>query len=119
MVFVAFLFVVTPVEAQETGPLFSGAYLLKLCERDENGNETIPKGHAACQAYIAGVVDYQDMLRSLGTRTSVDMCVPNTVKMNDLQDVVWKYLEINAQHDNFGAAPAVGLALSAVFPCKE
>ena len=51
------------LSAQETGPLFSGAYLLRLCESDENGKETIEKGHAACQAYIAGVIDYQDMLR--------------------------------------------------------
>lgn len=103
----------------ETGPLFSGAYLFELCSKDENGKETVKGGHAACQAYIAGVIDYQDILISLGTRTSVDMCVPNTVKMNDLQDIVWEYLKINAQHDHFGAAPAVSLALSAVFPCQD
>ncbi len=121
-VFLFFLILSLPLAAQaqsETGPLFSGAYLLELCKKDAVGGEMVKGGHTACQAFIAGVIDYQDLLRSLGTRTSVDMCVPNTVEMNDLHDIVLEYLKINAQHDNFGAAPAVALALSAAFPCED
>lgn len=105
--------------ADKTGALISGAYLLELCRRDEEGQEVVMGGHTACQSYIAGLVDYHNLLRSLGTSPSVDLCVPNTVKLNDLQDIVWTYLDQNAHHDAFIAAPAVSLALFAVFPCKS
>ncbi len=125
MKFVLFIFVVMSfflmpfkAQAQKTGALISGAYLLEVCKRDSDGKEIVPGGHTACQAYIAGLVDYHNLLRSLGTSPSVDLCVPNTVKLGDLQDIVWKYLEQNAQHDAFIAAPAVSLALFEVFPCK-
>jgi hypothetical protein len=107
-----------PARAQKTGALISGAYLLELCKRDKAGDELVTGGHTACQSYIAGLVDYHNLLRSLGTSPSVDLCVPNTVSLNDLQDIVWKYLEQNAYHDAFIAAPAVTLALFEVFPCK-
>lgn len=106
------------VKAQETGALISGRYLLNICERDADGKEKITGGSTACQAYIAGLIDYHNLLRSLGTAPSVDLCVPNTVKLNDLQDIVWVYLRDNAHHDAFIAAPAVSLALFEVFPCK-
>lgn len=76
-------------------------------------------GHTACQAYIAGIVDYHNLLRSLGTAPSVDLCVPNTVKLSDLQDIVWAYLKENAHHEAFIAAPAVSLALFQFFPCRK
>ena len=104
--------------AQETGALISGGYLYEICRRDTEGKELVPGGHIACQSYIAGLLDYHNLLRSLGTAPSVDLCVPNTVKLNDLQDIVWTYLDANSQHDAFIAAPAVSLALFEVFPCK-
>ena len=113
------VFTSVPVQAQETGPLFSGAYLRDLCTRNMMGGETVEGSHTACQAYIAGVIDYHDLLRSLGTAPSVDFCVPNTVVMNELQDVVWKYLEKNTQHNAFSASPAVALALFEKYPCPS
>lgn len=107
------------VKAQETGALISGAYLLELCKRDPDGKEQIEGAHIACQSYIAGLVDYHNLLRSLGTSPNIDLCVPNTVKLNDLQDIVWQYLNVNNHHDAFIAAPAVSLALFEVFPCKK
>lgn len=107
-----------PSKAQGTGALISGAYLLEICKSDADGKELVPGGHTACQAYIAGIIDYHNLLRSLGTAPSIDICVPNTVKLSDLQNIVWKYLEQNSQHDAFIAAPAVSLALFEVFPCK-
>lgn len=117
-ILVVMLFLPFPAKAQKTGALISGAYLLELCKQDEEGNELVSGGATACQSYIAGLIDYHNLLRSLGTSPSVDMCVPNTVKLNDLQEIVWKYLEQNAHHDAFIAAPAVSLALFEVFPCK-
>lgn len=104
-------------QAQETGPLFSGAYLRDLCASNMLGQETVKGGHTACQAYIAGVIDYHDLLRSLNTAPSIDFCVPNTVKMNDIQNAVWKYLQKNQQHNAFSAGPAVALAMFEKFPC--
>lgn len=104
--------------AQTTGALISGGYLVQICARDENGMEKVTGGNTACQAYIAGIIDYHNLLRSLGTSPSVDICVPNTVKLNTLQDIVWEYLNANAQHDAFIAAPAVTLALFEAFPCS-
>ncbi len=104
--------------AQETGAHISGAYLQEVCERTALGKEKITGGHTTCQAYIAGLIDYHHLLRSLGTAPSIDICVPNTAKLRDLQDIVWKYLKDNPDHAAFNAAPAVGLALFAVFPCE-
>lgn len=114
------LFFLVPVQlyAQETGALISGEYLYQVCERDEKGREVVKGGHTTCQAYIAGLVDYHHLLRSLGTAPSIDVCVPNTVKLADLQDIVWQYLEDNEHHAAFNASPAVGLALFEVFPCE-
>lgn len=105
--------------AQETGPLFSGAYLRDLCGSNALGIENVKGGHTACQAYIAGVIDYHDLLRSLNTAPGIDFCVPNTVKMNDIQKVVWKYLQKNQQHNAFSAAPAVALAMFEKYPCPS
>lgn len=105
--------------AQETGPLFSGAYLRDVCQSNALGQETVKGGHTACQAYIAGVIDYHDLLRSLNTAPSIDFCVPNTVKMNELQVVVWKYLHKNQQHNAFSAGPAVALAMFEKYPCPK
>lgn len=101
-----------------TGTIFSAAYLLALCKRDAAGSETVAGGAAACQSYIAGIVDYHNLLRSLGTAPGIDFCVPANAKLNDLQTVVWRYLDKNAHHDAFNAAPAVALALNAHYPCQ-
>lgn len=120
LITMAIIILPNPLKAkeQETGALISGAYLLQLCRRDEDGKEQVKGAHIACQSYIAGLVDYHNLLRSLGTSPNIDLCVPNTVKLNDLQDIVWQYLSVNAYHDEFIAAPAVSLALFEYFPCK-
>lgn len=123
-VLVSLMFIFTLIvpglsRAQETGALISGAYLMEICKRDADGGETVTGGHVACQAYIAGLIDYHNLLRSLGTSPNIDLCVPNTVKLNDLQDIVWQYLNANSYHDAFIAAPAVSLALFEYFPCKK
>lgn len=119
LIIMAILILPNSSRAQETGALISGAYLLELCKRDTDGKEQVAGAHIACQSYIAGLIDYHNLLRSLGTSPNIDLCVPNTVKLNDLQDIVWKYLDVNTHHDEFIAAPAVSLALFEYFPCKR
>lgn len=110
---------VPALAASRTGTIFSAAYLLALCERDAAGHEKVKGGSAACQSYISGIVDYHNLLRSLGTPPGIDFCVPANEELNDVQTVVWDYLKKNAQHDAFNAAPAVALALNARYPCQS
>lgn len=99
---------------------FSGSYLLHICGKDTNGKELAPGGHIACQAYIAGILDYHNLQRSLGTAPTVDFCVPNDVNLKTLQDQVYSYVfRHQKQHNVFTAAPAVALAFYNFYPCKK
>lgn len=119
LAFLAALFVFMPsARAQESAGLFSGAYLLQICASDAKGKEIVKGGHTACQAYIAGVVDYHKLMRSLGTAPLIDFCVPNTASMKRLQNIVWVYLAQNKQHLEFMASPTVTMALYEYYPCK-
>ena len=98
---------------------FSGEYLLHVCGSDKNGKELVAGGHIACQAYIAGVLDYHTLITSLGTSPSVEFCVPETIDMNTLQKNIESYVYKNrSQHVGFVAAPGVALALYSFYPCK-
>lgn len=98
---------------------FSGGYLLHLCASDENGKEIVKDGHTACQAYIAGILDYHALLRSLGTAPSIDFCVPADIPMNTLQNQIYSYIFYNQnQHNSFIAVPGVALGLYGHYPCN-
>jgi hypothetical protein len=88
---------------------------MELCKEEEQAEGA----HVACQSYIAGVIDYHNLLRSLGTSPNVDICVPAKTSLNDLQAIVSKYLQKNKHHYGFVAAPAVNLALFEHFPCPK
>lgn len=99
---------------------FSGDYLLQVCGSDKNGKELTPGGHTACQAYIAGILDYHYLIRSLGTAPSVDFCVPENTSLSEIQSKVVAYVAHNKHEQGpFIAAPAVALALYAAYPCKN
>ncbi|MFP4314368.1 MAG: Rap1a/Tai family immunity protein [Alphaproteobacteria bacterium] len=98
---------------------FSGAYLIHVCGSDAKGKEIAPGGHIACQAYIAGILDYHNLLRTLGTAPSVDFCVPKNTELKKLQTQVFSYVfKHRQQHGSFTAAPAVALGLHNAYPCK-
>lgn len=114
--FVLMLFLPLPVRAAQ----FSGEYLLYVCGSDKNGAELVNGGHAACQAYIAGIIDYHNLLRSLGTAPSVDFCIPEDVELYELQHKVVSYVFKNrSAHSKFIASPGVALALFSAYPCKK
>lgn len=98
---------------------FSGAYMVKICGVTANGKQVAPGAHAACQSYIAGVIDYHNMLRSMKIAPDINICIPDSVSMNDLHLIVLKYLEQHPEHDSFVAAPAILLALYEKYPCKK
>lgn len=116
--FLATLFLSSYAQADDKAGFFSGAYLKGLCESDRSGGEIVKGGHTACQAYIAGVVDYHKLMKSLGTAPTIDFCVPNTAPMKRLQNIVYVYLAKNPQNNDFVASPAVTLALYEYYPCK-
>jgi len=116
LLFVVFLTVLHPAHAAR----FSGDYLLQMCASDKDGNELVPGGHTACQSYISGVMDYHNLIRSMGTSPSVEFCVPETVGLNELQEKVAAYIFKNKkQHGAFVASPAVALALYNYYPCGK
>ncbi len=99
---------------------FSGSYLLHVCGVDEKGKELAIGGHIACQAYIAGILDYHNLLRSLGAPPSIDFCVAEEVTLETLHVQVYSYLFKHKQeHGAFTAAPAVAMALYQYYPCKK
>ncbi|MCB9991011.1 MAG: hypothetical protein H6867_06485 [Rhodospirillales bacterium] len=97
---------------------FTGAYLLQVCDMDEQGREKVKGGHTTCQSYISGVMDYHNVLRSLNIAPKIDICIPQSMTLNDVHDVVLRYLRKHGEHDAFIAAPAVTMALYEVYPCK-
>lgn len=86
---------------------------------DENGKEIVQGGHTACQAYIAGMIDYHNVLRGLGTAPSVDFCIPDGESLYEVQKRVYTYFYYKReQHGDFVASPGIGLALNNFYPCK-
>jgi len=115
--FVCF-YVFSPLAAQSAR--FSGSYLLQVCGVDEQGNELTPGGHIACQAYIAGILDYHNLIRSLGAAPAVDFCVPDGADLNEVQARISRYLAENRHEQGpFIAAPGVALGLFESYPCKK
>lgn len=115
LIVLCFVFMVLPSRAAQ----FSGQYLMSMCASDEQGAEVTPGGHIACQAYIAGIMDYHSLLKSLGTAPGIDFCVPDDVTLNQVQDRVQSYvLQNRRQHSSFIAAPGVALGLHNAFPCE-
>ncbi len=99
---------------------FTGDYLLGMCSSDKKGKEITKGGHLACQAYIAGVIDYHNLIRSMDVAPSVDFCVPEEESMGRVQKKILQYLRQNkSQHGPFIATPAVALGLFLYYPCKK
>ena len=96
-----------------TGALMTGKSLLSLCTSAENADQF------ACQSYIAGIIDYHRLVRSLGTAPTVDFCIPENVKMADMRDKIVAYLLGHSEHHDFIAAPGVSLGLYKAFPCPK
>lgn len=99
---------------------FTGNYLLEMCASDAKGKELVPGGHAVCQSYIAGQVDYHKLLQSLNNPPAINFCVPEDVPLSKLQNIVARYLlENKNEHGSFIASPAISLALYNAYPCNK
>ena len=76
-------------------------------------------GHTACQSYIAGIIDYHSLIKSLKTAPGLDFCIPDDTPLSIIQQGVVLYLLKNGQHDDFIASPAVAIALNQMYPCRR
>lgn len=112
----AFFTVILSAPAQAAR--FSGDYLLQVCASDKNGKELTPGGHIACQAYIAGLMDYHNLLKSMGAAPGLDFCVPEQTSLYAVQSKVTSYIFRNQQDQGpFIASPGVAMALFMAYPC--
>lgn len=106
-----FGYFMTPATKAESAYM-TGDLLLRKCSTSNDDP------NFSCRGYIAGVVDYHRLVRSLGTAPGVDFCIPTGTSMDIVTEVVIQYLAANPQHEDFIAAPAVAMALYQAFPCK-
>lgn len=108
-----------PVTAAQAARV-TGGDLLAYCNMDEKGDEMVKGGHTTCQAYISGVIDYHNMLRSMKIAPEVNICVPQGTGLYTLHLEVLKYLRANKTNTgDFVAAPAVTMALHGRYRCKK
>ncbi|MGN7438776.1 MAG: Rap1a/Tai family immunity protein [Alcanivorax sp.] len=99
---------------------FSGEYLIKVCSMNKYGEEIIKGGKIACQAYIAGVIDYHNMLRAMDLTSDMNFCIPKDVSLNEIHTRVLAYMYERAKlHRKFVAAPGVAMALFSIYPCGK
>ncbi|MDD9901320.1 MAG: Rap1a/Tai family immunity protein [Alphaproteobacteria bacterium] len=91
----------------------TGAELTQHCAGDQ------PKDLYSCTAYIAGIIDYHNLIQSLGTAPTIDFCVPADMPIEQVAMDVLAYLKKEQQHGGFIATPAVTLALNKMYPCRK
>lgn len=93
------------------GAMMTGKTLALLCTSKKQEDQI------GCQSYIAGVVDYHNLLRSLGTAPTVNYCLPDALTMAQIRQIVTRYIMTRTEHQDFIASPAVAMALYNVYPC--
>ncbi len=91
----------------------TGADLLRSCQGKK------PADIYSCVNYVAGIIDYQLMMQSLGTEPSVEFCLPADLPIERAAVTVLQYLKKSPQHLSFIAAPAVMMALQESYPCRR
>jgi len=85
--------------------------LLSVC-RVETKDSTF------CQSYVAGIIDYHNLMRNFKSEPPVKFCISERYTLKQVTEIVLNDLANSPQHDHFIAAPAVTLALFKAFPCK-
>lgn len=100
----------TPARA---AALMTGKTLALLCTSKDKSDQV------GCQSYIAGVIDYHNLLKSLGTAPSVNYCLPQGITMAQVKAIVTRYILQRTENQDFIAAPAVAMALFNSYPCGK
>lgn len=74
---------------------------------------------SACINYVAGVIDYHQLMQSFGTAPTLSFCLPASISKEEAAVLVMAYLKTSSQNDPFTAAATIPLALNKAFPCKK
>jgi hypothetical protein len=90
---------------------YTAAELAETCLRDDSASIQ------ACANYVAGVVDYHQLMQSLNAAGALKFCLPEEITKQQAAVLVMAYLRSAPQHDAFVAAAAIPLALNKAFPC--
>lgn len=105
-----------PVNAAQV----SGEYLIKVCSLDRNGNELVPGGKNTCQSYIAGVIDYHNMLKAMDLTSDMNFCIPQDESLDRIHIRVLAYMyERGPMFRKFVGASGVAMALFDAYPCNK
>lgn len=92
----------------------TGNDLVESCAADSNAAAI-----NRCVGYVAGVIDYHVVMQSLGTNPTTDFCLPKEMKVEEAAVSVIAYIKAHPNQAGFIAAPAVALALNALYPCRK
>lgn len=99
----------SPVDAS----YISGNQLYQDCVADKSDSVYYSKS-ARCSAYIVGAVDAWELAAAMTNRP---LCVPDSVTVGQLKDVVEAYLRANPAKRHYSGANLVGLAINEAFGC--
>ena len=91
-----------------------GTVLAESCAAGSN-----PAAINRCVGYVAGVIDYHVVMQSLGTNPTTDFCLPKELQVEEAAVSVIAYIKAHPHQAGFIAAPAVALALNALYPCRK
>ena len=90
--------------------LVSGNLLYHQCDKP-----AVKPGHALCIGYILGIADAMEGEdRVNGFRA----CVPASAIPGQLQDQLFRYLDINPLYRHYNASTIVARFLAETFPCE-
>lgn len=109
--FIVSLLVCDQAKAQQRTSYMRSVDLLAVCRVDK-------KDPKFCESYVAGIIDYHNLLQNFEVQTAVNFCIPPQYNLTQVTEIVMNDLAGSPQHDHFIAAPAVSLALFKAFPCK-
>jgi len=90
----------------------TGAVLKGYCSSED------PKDVLNCANYIAGIIDYNEFMQTMGVDPGIGFCLPKGVSIEEASFIVMKFLKENPNQDAFVAASSVIMALGKEYPCS-
>ena len=71
--------------------------------------------HDGCWGYVSGIVDAMSIVAGAGLGRRA--CIPDSVRISRVADIVTRFLLDHPEQRHFGAAGLVVRALADAFPC--
>jgi hypothetical protein len=106
-----FMLVSCSTKASAAFLVSSGNGLLAACQDKD------PFNRGACYGYIVGINEATAWAAE--SASIIHACPPQDVKVEQLRDVVVRWLEVYPERRPYSAASLVTAALAEAFPCKN